>query len=364
MITRSAPGKLYIAGEYAVLAPGYPAVLVAVDRYATVTIGAADPPDATTLHSTLSGGISMRCEWADGRVHRPPTGRDGRGAFDYVLSAVAVVDRLIAERGLHRRHFRLAVTSSLADRDGRKFGLGSSAAVTVATVAALAAFYGLDLTRMQRYRLAMLATTDIAPNTSGGDVAASTWGGWIAYRSPDRRQLSDRVAEHGIVDCLAMPWPGLSIQPLPTPKDLRLHVGWTGHPASTPALIAELRRGGFAAYDDFLPSSATCVDHLITALRHQDSHRILHEIRCAREVLAKLDAATNLGIITPRLETLCASAEAVGAAAKPSGAGGGDCGIALIERDRRDASAELADRWARNGIRALPLNAAARERRL
>ena len=32
MIRTYAPGKLFIAGEYAVVEPGYPAILVAVDR--------------------------------------------------------------------------------------------------------------------------------------------------------------------------------------------------------------------------------------------------------------------------------------------------------------------------------------------
>ena len=36
MIEASAPGKLYIAGEYAVVEPGHPAILVAVDQFITV----------------------------------------------------------------------------------------------------------------------------------------------------------------------------------------------------------------------------------------------------------------------------------------------------------------------------------------
>ena len=32
-VAASAPGKLYIAGEYAVVEPGHPAILVAVDRF-------------------------------------------------------------------------------------------------------------------------------------------------------------------------------------------------------------------------------------------------------------------------------------------------------------------------------------------
>ena len=41
MISASAPGKLYIAGEYAVVEPGHPAILVAVDRFVTVSVSPA-----------------------------------------------------------------------------------------------------------------------------------------------------------------------------------------------------------------------------------------------------------------------------------------------------------------------------------
>ena len=38
MIEVSAPGKLYIAGEYAVVEPGHPAIIVAVDQFITVSL--------------------------------------------------------------------------------------------------------------------------------------------------------------------------------------------------------------------------------------------------------------------------------------------------------------------------------------
>ncbi len=38
MIQVKAPGKLYIAGEYAVTEPGYKSVLIALDRFVTATI--------------------------------------------------------------------------------------------------------------------------------------------------------------------------------------------------------------------------------------------------------------------------------------------------------------------------------------
>lgn len=42
MITVKAPGKLYIAGEYAVVESGYPAIIVALDQFVTATISPSE----------------------------------------------------------------------------------------------------------------------------------------------------------------------------------------------------------------------------------------------------------------------------------------------------------------------------------
>lgn len=357
MITCRAPGKLFIAGEYAVVEPGHHAVLTAVDRYATATVIEASADDDTTLESDLDGGVTLSCG-RDGDRMIPLTADNSVPAtFAYVFGAATVVDRLLAERSIRPRPYRLSITTDLADGDGRKYGLGSSAAVTAATVAAMAKFYRLDLSLMDRYRLAMLATISINPRASGGDVAASTWGGWIAYSSPDRDHVAQLTADGGVDAALSAPWPGLSVHPLPTPTTLAMKVGWTGKPASTPALVAGLRNSRRQIGDNtaFLSHSDHCVLRLVAALQADDSIGIGTEIRCARTLLIDLDTTARLGIMTPRLQALCEAGEAVGAAAKPSGAGGGDCGIALIDRTRQAAITELADRWVTAGIRPLPL---------
>ncbi|WP_181699107.1 phosphomevalonate kinase [Nocardia sp. GTS18] len=390
MIACRAPGKLFVAGEYAVVEPGHRAVLVAVDRYATATVSPADGD--TVLGSDLDGGTALVCRRAaDAAVVDPtadpgaslppdpvaanpvatdlalPTGvvpAEGPGrlvaatgsvpaTFSYLFAAASVVDRLIVERGITPRPYRLAVTADLGDADGRKFGLGSSAAVTVAAVAALGEFYDLGLSLMDRYRLAMLATVEVNPRASGGDVAASTWGGWIAYSSPDRARIARSAETEGVDAALRLPWPGLSVRPLPTPTTLDLHVGWTGTPASTPALVAGL--GAPLDRAEFLVHSNACVERLAAALDTDDPTAIRTEIDCARELLLGLDAAEGLGIMTERLAELCRAAAESGAAAKPSGAGGGDCGIALLETGRAAEAAALTDRWEAAGIRKLPL---------
>ena len=58
-ITSKAPGKLFIAGEYAVVEPGHGAIVAAVSRYLTVTIDEAT--SVGTLTSTQNPDVVV--EW-------------------------------------------------------------------------------------------------------------------------------------------------------------------------------------------------------------------------------------------------------------------------------------------------------------
>lgn len=53
MIEVSAPGKLYIAGEYAVVETGHPAVIAAVDQFVTVTVESARKVGVSNLHNIV-----------------------------------------------------------------------------------------------------------------------------------------------------------------------------------------------------------------------------------------------------------------------------------------------------------------------
>lgn len=365
MISFRAPGKLFVAGEYAVLQPGQPAVLVAVDRYATVTVAeTAETRGPILLTSDLAGGISERCDRAGGRVVSPdsPPG----GPFAHVLAAVNVVERLAAEQGHPALTYRLQVGTDLWSADGRKLGLGSSAAVTVATCGALARRYGLRLSRMDLYRLAMLAILSVGPSASGADVAASTFGGWLLYGSPDRDRLVGPANGGSVTAALGARWSGLTVCRLPDPGRACLEVGWTGQPATTSNHVERLygtrsrgcRPGSDPCadwYQAFLEDSADCVSSLVTWLRYGDIERVQQQVRRAREVLGGLDSLLSLGWMTPRLRALCTTAEAFGVAAKPSGAGGGDCGIALIRPDQQARVPALRDQWIRGGIVPLGL---------
>ncbi|SCL21947.1 phosphomevalonate kinase [Micromonospora inyonensis] len=350
-----APGKLFVAGEYAVLEPGHPAILVAVDRQVGVTVSGTDGADVV-IDSDLRPTPARLRRRGDGLG-----GDDGGPAPDdlgHVVSAIEVVDGLLTERGLRMPPLHVSISSRL-HRDGTKFGLGSSGAVTVATVTAVATYCGVDLSPDVRFRLAMLATARRDTGSSGGDLAASVWGGWIAYHAPDRVAVLDMARRRGIGETLRAPWPGFGLRRLPPPRGLALEVGWTGQPASTAALAGRLATGqwrGSTAQRNFLARSDECVRASIRALERGDDHEVLHQIRGARRVLAELDDDVRLGIFTTRLTALCDAAEAVGGAAKPSGAGGGDCGIALLDATATREIVQLREDWAAVGVLPMPIH--------
>ncbi|GAA5086023.1 phosphomevalonate kinase [Nocardia iowensis] len=363
MITCSAPGKLFVVGEYAVVEPGRLAILVAVDRRVSVTVSPGELAGRVAVRSDLYSG-TVEFVRVDARLVPCVDDSGPAPRLNHVVSAIETVERLIVERGLPVRPLTLDITSELHE-DGTKFGLGSSGAVTVATISAVGAFYGLDLTPEQRYRLAMLATARIAARASGGDLAASVWGGWIAYSAPDRTDILGMAERLGIDRAIHAEWPGFSIKRLQPPADLTFEVGWTGVPAATDTLVAglaERNRNNDSFYRSFLWRSDECVRTCIAALRDGENREFLRQIRRFRDLLQTADGITRIGIFTPRMTTLCDTVEKVGGAAKPSGAGGGDCGIAFLDNTAHHQLETLRARWRAAGIRPLSIRVPAVEK--
>lgn len=81
--------------------------------------------------------------------------------------------------------------------------------------------------------------------------------------------------------------------------------------------------------------------------------KIQNEVRYNRQLLHQLSDFSGVQIETPVLTKMCEVAEKFGGAAKTSGAGGGDCGIVLI--DRRTDLANMLAQWKVNHIEQLSL---------
>ena len=356
MITTRAPGKLFIAGEYAVVEPGGRAVVVAVDRFVTVRATDATQNSLTSAHY---GAHPLRWRRDGAGVLVAPHEGGRARPFDAVIAALDTVEAFAAASGRSERPLALEIDSDLDHVSGAKFGLGSSGAVVVAIVRALGIAHDLRLDDATVLKLALVATWRVNPSGSGGDIAASTLGGWVDYRSADARAVLARLTEVGIAALVAEPWPGLRAEPLPAPTGLDLLVGWTGSPASTASLVESSRVGRGSADDEFrafCAESNTTVGELVDALREGDHVGVSYGIRRARAALGVHAELSGIEIETPALAALCDIAERHGAAAKSSGAGGGDCGIALagpaVDRDA------LFAEWVARDIRPLDLRVA------
>jgi phosphomevalonate kinase len=137
--------------------------------------------------------------------------------------------------------------------------------------------------------------------------------------------------------------------------DLRLLLAYTGAPADSRALV-----GGVLEFARANPARYRALRDAISVARHalrdalEEAARsgspapregAFDAVRRGAAAMAALGDEAKVAIVTPELSRACAIAAAAGAAAKPSGAGGGDCAIVLafddgaLERAARDLQA-------------------------
>lgn len=350
MITEKAPGKLYIAGEYAVLEQECPAVLVAVNQFVYVSI---------TKNTTGTGLIHSK-QYSQDSIHWIRQGSrmviDNRdNPFEYILSAISFTERYCLEQGINMKVYDIHVNSDLDSADGKKYGLGSSAAVTVATVKAILHFYGVKLDNELIYKLSTISHYSVQGNGSAGDIAASVYGGWIAYQTFNKQWLKDELAHKSLATVVNEAWPGLKIELLTPPEGMQLTIGWSQKPASTSRLVDETNANKVALdteYNRFLYDSRQCVLQMIRGFEKNDIGLIKKQIRINRKLLQHFATINHIAIEIPRLTKLIKIAESFGGAAKTSGAGNGDCGIVITDT-KTDTNA-LENEWRKNGI--MPLN--------
>lgn len=345
-VMASAPGKLFLAGEYAVVEPGHQALVAAIDRYVTVHI---EESDCGTIYSSQQD-VSLFWE----RQAQEVLVADPE-PYSLIVAAIRTVEEYVRSQGLKTTvAYHVVIDSDLDDqKSGRKYGLGSSGAVTVAMVRALLAFYGLARSTYLVFQLAVLSQMRIGLSGSFGDIAASSYGGVISYHSVDRQWLQTEIKKGNLVRLLSLSWRGLQIERLALPQNLSLLVGWTGQVALTKDLLSEASQqlkneDKDKAYAHFLQESQACLTSLVEACRTEQVTDFIEGIARNRRLLKDLEGILGVQIETAALQALIELALKTGAAAKTSGAGGGDCGIAFVTD--QDQVKVIQEAWETKGI--------------
>lgn len=307
----SAPGKAFLCGEYAVLS-GAPAIIAAVNK----------------------------------RVVARWTGRrPGEAALP--LEARATLDVARERFGQAPQH--LSIDTRRLFNGAKKLGLGSSAAVAVASAAAVAALRGHDVAerdvRDTVFSIASRGHSAVAPEGSGADVAAATYGGYVCFQKQHDGPLVQQIEPPSALTCLLI---------------------WTGEPARTSDLLARVSR--LAALEPKLHDRCMSALHrhaseFAEAFQSGDGRGIVRHAREYGACMSALGEAADAPIMNDKLGRIAQWATWHGGAAKPCGAGGGDLAVAFfLDRGasddfaaacETDGLAQVQAQWGAEGVRAL-----------
>ncbi len=328
-------GKLYIAGEYAVVHPGHPAIIMATQRCIRVSI-------ESSTQFILKSANSDREIIFDDLSHSDQY-------WKYAVSALNVFYRLLKEKKRFHSAVSITIESDLDSVDGRKLGLGSSGAITAAIIKGLNRFYLLNLDEISIFKLCVISQSQLKVSGSYGDLAAAIFGGVIRYT-----RFADLDMSGSISDMIARDWAQLSISYIDFPFKLHWVVGWTGETVSTQSQVDwvyEYRNS--EKYALLLNQSKSIVSDMIESVDVKD---FLIGIRRYRDWLNQLEILTDLMIETPLIKAFIGVCIQHNGSGKSSGAGGGDCAIAFFPH-----ALDISDILLREGIMPLTITIAKRE---
>src|SRR3989338_1010930 len=302
----SAPGSLMLLGEYAVLY-GKPALVVAVNKRITVLL----TPRTDSQIEIESSALGSYTTQLDRLIIEPP--------FQFVLGAVKYYHAKL-QTGCH-----IKIISDFSD----KVGLGSSAAVTVATLAALMMWLDTIVSPLTLMRQGRSVVRHIQNVGSGADIAASVYGGMGSYQT----------------------------HPLHAEKISHVHpitVLYAGFKTLTTEVISHVEHR-FLPYPelfrDITHSIGHCAAHGIQCARHEEWKQ-LGEIMTIQQGLME-----SLGVSTPLLDEMIADLRKIPqiVGVKISGSGLGDCVIGLGQLPSDYTYSSQYDDEAHRLVQRIPL---------
>lgn len=267
----SAPGKVFLFGEHAVVY-GKRAIACAIDL-------------RTTVEMSRSGkGIRIYSAF-----------KDDPEKNQYIRTAIKNFQSYAEVKNLN-----IVVTSKIPVASG----LGSSAAVSVATIGALNAEYGVGLTKEEIAFMAYQTELEVQGAASQTDTFVSTMGGTVVV--PDKKKLPP--IKCGIV------------------------VGHTGISKSTSRMVNRVRALK-EKYPDVIDGIMDAIGDISARgepLIARNDYKAIGELMNVNQGL--LD---SIGVCVPELWLQINAARQNGAyGAKLTGAGGGGCMVAICDESR------------------------------
>jgi phosphomevalonate kinase len=283
-----APGKILLSGAYAVL-DGAPAVVLAISR----------------------GAVADTSKKAD----------HVSDELGHALSGTSVAPPHVSVAALFEGE--------------KKLGLGASAAGLVSALGALAAEEGKDLSqievRLSLFERARAAHAAAQSGGSGVDVAASVYGGLLAYSITPTRA---------------------NVEALHFPEGLVVEAYFSGASASTQSMRARvdaLKETDRVRHQELMRPLTLASVAAKAALARGAVDDFIASIHDTVRALDDLGRAADAPIVLPAFKEIAAIAEAEGAAFTGSGAGGGDIAVYI---GKTPPSRAVKERAAARGLTA------------
>jgi len=294
MVTASAPGKVYLFGEHAVVY-GEPAVPCAIELRAQVTV--TERSDGLRVHADDLSIDGFTVEYENGGSDRPDVDVDDT----LVEAGIGYVNEAIAQARDAANAPDAGFDVTIESEIPLGAGLGSSAAVTVAAIDAATRELGVELSREaiaeRAYRVEHAVQDGQA---SRADTFCSAMGGAVRVEGDDCRQIDA--------------------------PDLPFVIGYDGGAGDTGALVSGVRE--LREEYDFAADTVEAIGDIVRQGERALADREVEEIGDLMDFNHGLLSA--LGVSSRSLDAMVWAAREAGATgAKLTGAGGGGCIVAL-----------------------------------
>ncbi len=291
-ITTSAPGKLMLFGEHAVVY-NRPCIVTAVNERMYATIELLD-----------SSGFELQAPDVNVVDYKKQIRELGNGDIPKGAKFVEIAVKNFFENYHVTQGVKITTKSDFSSR----FGFGSSSASTVCVIKALSEVFELNLSNKDIFDISYKTVLDIQGKGSGFDMAAAVYGGTLYF-----------VTGGKVIETL-------NISSLP------LIVGYSGVKADTVTLINSVKELS-VANPQVVEGIYNSIEILVNKAKEEVLKENWEQVGSLMQENQKLLHA--LGVSIQKLDDMISStSNAGGYGAKLSGAGGGDCMIALAPTDK------------------------------
>lgn len=225
MIEVKTHGKLYIAGEYQVLNSGGNAIIFGMNRYMHFKI------DDNDNFLYVSRGKAFNFTYENKTFTFANNNK-------IVNEAIKTTFEYLNDNKIIIKPFKIDIKSELETNNGTKYGFGSSSAVITGIIKVILLFHEIQCDEKLIFKLAVIAQIKGDVLTSGGDLAAALYGGYLYYERYDLEFVLNNIDNNNLMN---LNWPMLLIEPI-NAIDINVMAIWTNESYKTKPLNKEITK--------------------------------------------------------------------------------------------------------------------------